>query len=324
MAVEEKTETELRAWTKKPRQRYIDTESKDQVPPLARFPCDYEALILLVQQLHYVDVLVFACTCKSVRSVVLPSHDFDRRLTVISRHACGESKERCWLCMNQVCELRPPSFHQLFVVTDVLRQDCRQVSYVARRNLDWHLESCRPHCDDCFRQDVLLRHQTFASKYRPYCQCEPVPAKDLNELVWDGRQKCAKEPQWRFLCRECADLDPATIVERRQARKRSELRRGVNVHAGGRKWIMCGKLGCETEFNTTGPRWWSVATTHARESASVLPTTYAFDRNSVTRPSKHLRSPGGAQRSLDLKRRHDRRRSELHDDFAHTSGLHGS
>ncbi|KAJ4331808.1 hypothetical protein N0V87_008854 [Didymella glomerata] len=88
MAVEQKTEAELRAWASRSRQRYIDTEPKDPVPPLARFLCNYDALVLLVQQLHYMDVLMLARTCKSVRDVVLPSHDFDRRLTV-PKNAAG-------------------------------------------------------------------------------------------------------------------------------------------------------------------------------------------------------------------------------------------
>lgn len=110
MAVEQKTETELRAWVSRPRRRYVDTETKDPVPPLAQFLRNYDALISLVQQLHYVDVLMLARTCKSVRHVVLPSHDFDRRLTVFSRYTCDESKLRCWMCLNQVCEVTRPSF----------------------------------------------------------------------------------------------------------------------------------------------------------------------------------------------------------------------
>jgi hypothetical protein len=270
MAVEQKTEAELRAWASRSRQRYIDTEPKDPVPPLARFLCNYDALVLLVQQLHYMDVLMLARTCKSVRDVVLPSHDFDRRLTVFSRYTCGESKECCWLCVNQVCEVRRPSFRQSFVDTDLSHQDCRQAVCVARQNLDWHLESCRPYCDDCFQHEVLRRHQTSALKFHPYCQCEPVPAKNLNELVWDGRQRFAKQPQWKLLCRACADIRPITIVDKRQERTRSELRRGINVHAGGKKWTKCGKLGCENELNTTGPRWWVCGNGTCRKECTSL------------------------------------------------------
>ncbi|KAF3039613.1 hypothetical protein E8E11_003154 [Didymella keratinophila] len=65
MAIEQKTETELRAWASRPRQQYIDTERKHTSPPLARFLRNYDALVLLVQQLHYMDVLMLARTCKS-------------------------------------------------------------------------------------------------------------------------------------------------------------------------------------------------------------------------------------------------------------------
>lgn len=103
--VEQKTKTEMCALTSKPRERYIDSEPGGPPPPLARFLSNYDALILLVQQLHYTDVLVLARTCKNVRSVVLPSYDYDRRLTVFSRYSCDEFKERCWLCVNQICEV---------------------------------------------------------------------------------------------------------------------------------------------------------------------------------------------------------------------------
>ncbi|KAF1922835.1 uncharacterized protein M421DRAFT_10188 [Didymella exigua CBS 183.55] len=102
--VEQKTETKLHAWNSKARKRYIDADPEGPVPPLAKFLSNYDALILLIKQLHYADVLTLARTCKSVRSVVLPSHDFDRRHTVFCRYTCDESKERCWLCVSQICE----------------------------------------------------------------------------------------------------------------------------------------------------------------------------------------------------------------------------
>ena len=108
MAIKQKSETELeRAWggiTRRP--PYVDAEPKGPTPPLAQFLNNYDTLIALVQQMHYQDVLMLARTCKSIRNVVLPSHDFDRRLTVFSRYACGQFKERCWICVNQVCEVR--------------------------------------------------------------------------------------------------------------------------------------------------------------------------------------------------------------------------
>jgi hypothetical protein len=105
-AVEQKTETKLRIWSSRPREQYIDTEPKESLPPFARFISNYDVLILLVQELHYTDVLMLAQTCKSVRGGVLPSYDFDRRLTVFGRYTCGTFKHRCWACANQVCEVR--------------------------------------------------------------------------------------------------------------------------------------------------------------------------------------------------------------------------
>lgn len=139
-----------------------------------------------------------------------------------------------------------------------------------RQNLDWHLEWCRPYCDDCFQRDVLRRHQTNNLMWHPYCTCEPVKPKNLNKLVWEGRQRFAKERQLKLLCREYASLRPSAMLEKRQQRTRSELRRGINVHLRGTKWTRCGNFGCENELSTTGPRWWVCGNGRCKKECTSL------------------------------------------------------
>lgn len=126
--------------------------------------------------------------------------------------------------------------------------------YVARQNLDWHLESCQPYCDPCYQQWVLRRRQTVALKWYPYCRCKPVPPQNLNECIWRGRQRFHKTPHVKTLCRDCSDVDADIMLKRRNERTRSDLRRGRT--AKGEKWTKCGRPECENELSGAGPRWW--------------------------------------------------------------------
>jgi hypothetical protein len=139
---------------------------------------------------------------------------------------------------------------------------------VPQHNLDWHLESCRPYCDSCYQQEVVQRYRAAKLKWKPHCRCEPVPAQNLNELIWDRRESFAKIPQFKTLCRNCVELPSDLMLKRRRKRTRSELRHGLTV--SGEKWTKCGRPGCVRELSTAGPRWWVCGNSKCRRECTSL------------------------------------------------------
>lgn len=85
--------------------RYRGDQGSDS--PLSKFLGIYDMLLLVTQELHYLDIVNLARVSKSVRESVLPSHDFERRRVVFKMYTCldGGSKKCCWTCTNQICEV---------------------------------------------------------------------------------------------------------------------------------------------------------------------------------------------------------------------------
>lgn len=72
--------------------------------PLSNFLGIYDMLIGVTEQMHYLDVMNLSRVSKSVREVVLPAYDFDRRIETFRRYTCpGKKKEVCWTCDRQIC-----------------------------------------------------------------------------------------------------------------------------------------------------------------------------------------------------------------------------
>lgn len=61
-------------------------------------------LIAVAEEMHYLDIMNLSRVSKSIREVVLPAHDFDRRVDVFRRYTCpGKEKTDCWVCDKQIC-----------------------------------------------------------------------------------------------------------------------------------------------------------------------------------------------------------------------------
>ncbi len=72
--------------------------------PLSEFLGIYDIFMLVIEDLHYLDVMNLSQVSKSVREAVLPVHDFDRRRFVIECYTCrSSSKFKCWSCPNTTC-----------------------------------------------------------------------------------------------------------------------------------------------------------------------------------------------------------------------------
>lgn len=72
--------------------------------PLSDFLSVYDMLMAVTEDMHYLDVMTLSLVSKSVREVVLPAHDFDRRIKTFRRYTCpGKKKVECWICDKQIC-----------------------------------------------------------------------------------------------------------------------------------------------------------------------------------------------------------------------------
>ena len=86
------------------KERYQGGEG--QKSPLSDFLGIYDIFMLIIEDLHYLDVMNLSQVSKSVREVVLPVHDFDRRKFVIECYTCRfTSKFKCWACTNTTCSV---------------------------------------------------------------------------------------------------------------------------------------------------------------------------------------------------------------------------
>ena len=101
-----KTEIKNRKGTKR---RYQDGEGEKS--PLSEFLGIYDMLMLVTEQLHYLDMVNLSRVSKSIRESVLPAQDFDRRMTVFKMYTCDPTaKSKCWTCPNQICFVSISSF----------------------------------------------------------------------------------------------------------------------------------------------------------------------------------------------------------------------
>jgi hypothetical protein len=72
--------------------------------PLSDFLGVYDMLMAVTEDMHYLDVMTLSRISKSVREVVLPAHDSDRRIKTFRRYTCpGKEKMECWMCDKQIC-----------------------------------------------------------------------------------------------------------------------------------------------------------------------------------------------------------------------------
>ena len=123
--LKQKISLELSALGKAPKKLYADTDG-DEVTSLADFLGIYDVLILVARELHYIDIIMLARTCKSVRRAVLPTNEFEHRQEVLKLYTCSGSSPRgvcdgkrsCWLCTNQICMVCRHYRRQLLMFSD--------------------------------------------------------------------------------------------------------------------------------------------------------------------------------------------------------------
>ena len=63
----------------------------------------YDLLMLIVRELHYVDVINLSLASKSLRDTLLPRADIAARTQALRIYTCEGSKSECSICGNQIC-----------------------------------------------------------------------------------------------------------------------------------------------------------------------------------------------------------------------------
>jgi hypothetical protein len=209
--------------------------------PLSSFLGIYDMLMVLTEELHYVDVMNLSRVSRSVREAVLPADDFDRRIQTFKRYTCrADTKEACWVCEKQICE------------------SCRRTPLIREATLSHHLHNCRPYCTRCHRTHIIKRHGTRRSLTQsPYCKCAPAPRNPNFMQRWFNGDQFYSSKQWnipklmRHVCVECKQHTTTEMLDMRDKKTKLELKRGMRD--GEEKWTQCNN--CKENLGT-GPRWW--------------------------------------------------------------------
>lgn len=234
--------------------KYKGGEEKD-FTGLAEFLGIYDILILVVEELHYVDVLNLSLASKSVREVVLPAAAYCKllgtngrvrhllieprnlvahRLNHFRMYTCGDiGKKQCWVCTNQICN------------------DCKHSRALKQTTLYFHLDTCRPYCSKCFF-DHIQNHPQGLRLDPPNCRCAPPTStpnsiqRYINGLEYYTNRQYRHVP--RSICRECDVLLDSELLVRREKRTKWELR-------DPRRVSMEKCRACSRALDG-GPRWW--------------------------------------------------------------------
>jgi hypothetical protein len=224
---------------------------------LADFLSIYDILILIAEDLHYVDVLNLGLTSKSVREAVLPSSAASQRLNHFRMYTCEpQTKSQCWVCTNQVCE------------------PCGYSRALKQRSLYYHLDVCRPYCNKCYFRNIQKKPQRIRAE-TPVCACAPPP----DHPNWFTRYMNGKlyyTSRWRLIpnvgrviCQQCNVLSNDEILEKRKKRTKVELR---DVKRKGMEKCAV----CHEELRG-GPSWW-VCTNCKKECTSFLHAAWGGKR----------------------------------------------
>ncbi|KAF2788288.1 hypothetical protein K505DRAFT_366603 [Melanomma pulvis-pyrius CBS 109.77] len=213
--------------------RYQGGGTEAEPTKLADFLGIYDILMLVVEDLHYTDIVNLSLASKSVREAVLPAEDYERRLNHFRMYTCeSDSKEQCWVCTNQIC------------------YSCTRRPIFKQTTPYHHLDVCNPYCTHCYK---VLTRTPRPTKGPPVCTCAPAtPTPNIFQRIaysslYYSRGQVSLNSVLRHVCQQCASLSEEEVYAVRRKRTERELR-GTGKEAAG-----CGK--CKAALGG-GPRWW--------------------------------------------------------------------
>ena len=69
---------------------------------------NYDVLMLVIRNLHYVDLFNLSLVSKSLRQILFPTSGLATRSAVLQIYTCSEgTKSQCWICSTQICSVCP-------------------------------------------------------------------------------------------------------------------------------------------------------------------------------------------------------------------------
>jgi hypothetical protein len=183
---------------------------------------NFDVLMLVVRNLHYVDVINLSLVSKGLRQALFPPIDRAARSAALQIYTCSETKSNCWMCDMQICS------------------DCSVSHKIREPPVSRHLKNCHAHCSDCYRKAVCrtgaFNHSDTCNLARKY-ETDPI--------------KLPRQFAYRIMCQTCASKSPRELRSRREARDRVEIARL------SKQSLNCHK--CKVSLPATGPRWWVCA-----------------------------------------------------------------
>ncbi|KAF1960953.1 hypothetical protein CC80DRAFT_544348 [Byssothecium circinans] len=229
--IEEKSEIKMKAVMRKitrPGEKNVYVWKGDGKPTnLAEFLSIYDMLISVTKHLHYVDINNLVLVSKSVRESVLPADAYAQRMVHFKMYACRRSgKTKCWVCENQICK------------------NCKHPRALKQTPAYFHLDTCQPFCTKCYYttvhqpRGITLPTTATSGNNRNimdprFCLCAPVtPTPNIFQRYWNGeayyRTRLQNVPYiLRRVCRDCNRLNDEKLLEKREERTKSELKRGL-------------------------------------------------------------------------------------------------
>ncbi|KAF2806448.1 uncharacterized protein BDZ99DRAFT_573960 [Mytilinidion resinicola] len=220
--------------------RYDTHGAYEQSPnPLADF-LNYDILVLIARDLHYVDLINLSLTSKSMRDVVFPGTDHAARSDHFALYTCEpDSKTECWNCTMQTC------------------RGCGFWSHMPQTATLFHLDGCEPYCSSCYFSNVCARKGKAMDNTK--CVCAPKPPPSWWKRIMYGETATRVQvaasgtAPSRLLCAMCWDMGSLEVAQRREERTKAELRDpnrcktcakcGLGLGRGVRWWVhkQCGK-----------------------------------------------------------------------------------
>lgn len=112
LGLEEKGEMKLKQMTRRGQEadtsRYYQTKDSGHATGLAEFLSIYDMLMLVVKELHYVDLVHLGLVSRGVRAAILPSDAYMQRMVHFRMYSCSNKyKGECWVCRAQICKVGP-------------------------------------------------------------------------------------------------------------------------------------------------------------------------------------------------------------------------
>ena len=210
----------------------------------------YEVLLLVCQDLHFVDLVNASCASSTLRTSLFGSVGLE--LSNLRAKTCNLlGRLNCQLCGIQTCVESPTYAHTTnnSSPSPTARQSCANSIPLALSPAATHSNQCKPYCSKCFYSTACrgwARRGDWSAGHERNCPLA-VPRKDIEMGTALGLLT-----EMRTLCHTCVKVAPAE--RRKRFKARDAVRQEMELDRQWRETTDCGK--CGQKLGATGPRWW--------------------------------------------------------------------